>query len=394
MQLAKFVGAQVMARARQFEKAIALQQQLTSTFGQQYPALYLQLAAYYRMQESYGDAHQAASMAASEPSLKLPVQIEQARIYEAEGKLDQAKREYESVLSVGGEDGEIYFQLALVSIGLNDLRQAERYLEKSAGAGRALDRGDYFDLGLRYEALGTANEQAINAFRSCLALQQDNEEAWQKLAEIYSLSGRQAEAAECYVSLFQINNQTYKDYLVKAGIMFENAGYLENAKDAYALFLARRFDNQEVSVRLAKLEMQGGNCPKAIELVDEMDTLGEFGPDVIAINTQCGKEVRRVAIPTGGSRDRGWRRVFFWRVASGVVAIAGGVTGYMMDSQAKAKYVIYSDFNETDTRDEADALHKQIDQFIMIRNLSYLGCGVGVVSFALSITLPIVFSKN
>ncbi|MBN1576209.1 MAG: hypothetical protein JW913_06655 [Chitinispirillaceae bacterium] len=389
--LAKFIGAQTLARARLFDKAIALLQQLLSTFGQQYPALSLQLASYYRMQESYGDALKAASDAGREPSLKLPLQIEKARIYEAEGKLDQAKREYESVLSTGGEDGEIYFQLALVSIGLNDLQQAERYLEKAAGAGRALDRGDYFDLGLRYKALGTANEQAINAFRSSLGLQQDNEDAWQQLAEIYSLSGREAEAAECYVSLFQINNETYKDYLLKAGIMFENAGYIENAKDAYALFIARRFDNPEVSVRLAKLEMQSGNCPKAIELVDDMDTLGEFGQDVLAINTQCEKKERRVSIPTGTGRDKQWRAVFFWRVSSGAIAVAGVVGGIIMDDQAKKKH---KDYGDAQLPTDVDRFRSQIETFVMARNLCYLGAGVGLTSFALSITLPIIFSDD
>ncbi|MBN1308395.1 MAG: tetratricopeptide repeat protein [Chitinispirillaceae bacterium] len=391
MHLAKFIGAQTLARARLFDKATALQRQLIATFGRMYPGLSLPLAAYYRMQESYGDALTAASEASREPSLKLPSQIEKARIYEAEGKLDQAKREYESVLSTGGEDGEIYFQLALVSIGLNDLRQAERYLEKAAAAGRTLDRGDYFDLGLRYKALGTANEEAINAFRNSLGLQQDNEDAWRQLAEIYSLSGREAEAAACYVSLFQINNEVYKEYLLKAGIMFENAGYLENAKDAYSLFIARRFDNPEVSVRLAKLEMQSGNCAKAIELVDGMDTLGEFGQDVIAINTQCEKKERRVSIPTGTGRDKTWRRVFFWRVSSGAIAVAGVVGGLILDNQAKETHKKYIASQQPS---EVESLHSRLETFVMARNLFIAGAGVGMTSFALSITLPIIFSDD
>ena len=389
MHLARYVAAQNFARAHMFDKAIDLQQKLIATFGTKYPYLSLQLASFYRMAGSYSEAMQAANDAGREPALALVARIEKARIYEAQGQLDQAKREYESVLAQG-EDGEIYFQLALVSIGLNNLTQAQNYLEKAAAAGRPLDRGDYFDLGLRYEAVGTANEQAIAAFRSSLGLQQDNVDAWQKLAEIYSSSGREAEAAECYVSLFQIDNQTYKDYLVNAGKMFENTGYLENAKDAYALFLARKFDNPEVNVRFAKLEVQTGDCKKAIELVDEMDTTGEFGSDIIAINTQCGKQERRVVIPTGTER-KGWRALFFWRVASGAVAAAGVGLGLYIDNLIQEKI---PEYEKATMPADVDKAHSELKALETNRNICYLGVGVGITSFALSIALPIAFSSK
>lgn len=388
--LAKFVAVEYLAKARMFDRAIALQQSLNSAFTSNYPALKLRLAALYRMEESYDDALVSAENAASDPSLTLLARIEKARIYEAKGDLRQAKREYESVLSEGGEDGEIYFQLALVSIGLNNLSQAQDYLKKAAGAGRALDRGDYFDLGLRYEALGTATEQAITAFQNSLGMQQDNEEAWQKLADIYSASGNRAEAAQCYVSLFHINNSAYKDYLAKAGKMFEEAGYLDNAKDAYALFLARRFSDTEVTVRLAKLELNSGNCKKAIELVDEMETTGEFGEDVAYINTTCGKEERRVVIPTGSERDKGWRARFLWRVGSGAVVIAGVALGAVFDSKIGPKQ---KEYDESQNTDVVNDLHSELETLKRNSLLCYAGAGVGGASFALSIVLPIVFSK-
>jgi tetratricopeptide (TPR) repeat protein len=391
MHLAKYAGAQTMAVAGQYDKAIALQQQLISTFGKQCPVLYLELASYYRQQGSFSDALQAVEEAVGEPSLKFQSRVEKARIHEADGKLNEAKREYESVLSDGGEDGEIYFQLALVNIGLRNLQQAERYLEKAAAAGRELDRGAYFDLGLRYSALGSANDEAIKAFRNCLGLQQDNEAAWQKLAEIYSAAGREAEAAECYVSLFQINNTTYKDYLLKAGIMYEQAGDQAKAKDAYSLFIARRFTNPEVSVRLAKLEAQSGNCQKAIELVDNIDTTGEFGQDVSSINTQCNKEVRRVVVPTGNGRDKNWQAVFFWRVASGVITVAGAGLGYMFDVSAKQKHKQY--YEATNIPDMLK-YRKEFTSAQQFRTICYAGAGIGGVSLILSIPLPIVLSNK
>ncbi|MBN1759720.1 MAG: hypothetical protein JW863_15440 [Chitinispirillaceae bacterium] len=387
--LARYIGAQNYARAQQFDLAIKVQNELYSAFSGKYPALSLQLATFQRMAKSYDAALNAADEAAGEPSLALVARIEKARIYEAQGNLNQAKSEYESVLSQGGEDGEIYFQLALVSIGLNNLQQAQNYLNKAAAAGRSLDQSDYYDLGLRYEALGTANEQAINAYRSSLGLQQDNVDAWQKLAEIYTSTGQQAEAAECYVSLFQINNNAYKEYLAKAGIMFENAGYLENARDAYSLFIARRFNDPEVTVRLAKLEMQGGNCKKAIDLVDDMDTTGEYGSDIIAINTQCGKEERRVVIPTN-TNQKNWRGPFFWRIGSGVLTAGAIALSVLVDSYVQDKQNEYDNARTVDAVNEA---HNALKDLQKKRNLCYLGVGVGMTSFGLSIALPIVFGK-
>ena len=320
----------ICSRAKQYDKAISHQKNI-STFGSSYPALYLQLASYYRQGGKYNDALDAAEQAVSENSLELPAKAEIARIHEAKGDLSRAKSEYLSVLEKGGEDGEIYFQLALVSIGLNDLSGSSSYLSKAASAGRELDRGDYYDLGLRYAALGSANDQAIEAFRKSLGIQQDNEDAWRQMAELYSRMRQDSAAAECYISLFHINNEAYKDYLPKAGMMFEGLGMTERAKDVYSLFLARRYTDVEVSVRLAKIEVQEGNCKRAVELVDGMDTLPSVGMEVKRIMEQCGQPERRVVVATG-TGDKKWVPVFIWRVASGVLSGCYRV-GYFCDMQ-------------------------------------------------------------
>jgi len=392
LYLGKFAASQIFAQAAEYDKAIQCIEQIQSAYASQYPALQIRLAQLYRMQGSYSEALSEVNKASSVPSLKVPAQVEKARILEAQGNLQQAKSVYESVLSEGGEDGEILFQLALVSIGLKNMNQVNQYLEKSAAAGRIFDRGDYFDLGLRYEAAGNATEQAITAYRTCLGLQQDNPETWQKLAELYIASGREAEAAICYINLFQIDNNAYKDYLFKAGTMFENGGYLENAKDAYELYLGRRNDNPEVKVRLAKIELNSGDCEKALRLVDDVDTTGKFGDDVKAINTQCNKKVR-VVVATQTS-DKSWKAVFFWRAASGLVTIGGAGAGYLMDLQVKKKYTTYKDYKIPITTleqlVEVKRLHDDVENTKKLRNLCYAGAGVGGLSLALSVVIPIV----
>ena len=220
----------------QLYKAVKYQQELINQFGSSYPALYLQLAAYYRLGDQFNDALDAAEHIKRTPYLELPASIEIASISEAKGDLKRAQSEYLSVLKKGGEDGEIYFQLALVSIGLNNLSQADNYIAQAARAGRELDRGDYYNLGLRYAELGSANDKAIESFKNSLGIQQDNEDAWIQLAELYTKMKRDADAAECYVNLFQINNAVYQDNLLKAGLLYESQGLTEKAKAAYDLF--------------------------------------------------------------------------------------------------------------------------------------------------------------
>lgn len=384
--LAKFAAIDVFLRTDKTDKAIALVRQLINTYGNMYPALQLKLAKSCRLGGLFDEAREAANRASNEPSLKLLAQIELGKIYEAEGQLVNAKSVYESVLSEGGEDGEIYFQLALVSIGLKELLMVDNYLQKATTAGFILTKDDYFDLGLKYETIGS-KDKAIEAYRSALGIKMDFEEAWQKLAEAYLSAGREQDAAACYVNLFKINNNLYKDYLLKAGIMFENSGYLDDAKDAYALYIARRYDNPEAKVRLGKLEMRSGNCPKAIELVDGMDTTGTFGADVAEINIRCEKKERRVVIATG-KRDNTWKLVLAWRLSSGVIGAAGGGAGYFFNNLAKEKYNEYRNANNLE---EIDRLHNELQTLLLFRNLSYAVGIAGGTSLILSITLPIIF---
>ena len=391
MHVARFVTASACARAQQFEKAINHQRKLISTMGSSYPALSLQLASYYRQAGKFNDALDAADDASKDKLLEIPAKIELAHIYESKGDLNRAKSEYLSVLDKGGEDGEVYFQLALVSIGLNNLSQSSEYLSKAASAGRELDRGDYYDLGLRYMDLGSANDKAIESFKASLGIQQDNEDAWRQLADLYSKMGNNKDAAECYISLFHINNTAYKDYLPKAGMMYESLGEIEEAKEAYELFLARRYVDPEVSVRLAKLELQSGRCDKAVELVNGLDTNAMYSSDVRKINDQCGKPERRVVIPTDMADQGNWRGVFFWRVISGVITVGAAGLGYYCDMQVadtKTKYL------ESKNPSEVPSLHDDLEKFQLYRNISYAGAAVGATSFTLSIALPIIISRK
>ena len=389
--VAKYLAASVCAAANNYSKAIDYQNDLITIFGVSNPSLYLELASYYKASGSYDQALDATDQAAKEPSLKFQVLSERASICEAQGNLKKAQSYYEEILAEGTENGSTYFKLALVNIGLNDLNGASAYLSKAESAGYRLDRGSYYDLGLRYCALGNANDKAIEAFKNSLGVAQDYEPAWQQLAKLYMNMGRKADAAECYVNLFKINNATYKEDLLMAAEIYEELNETEKVKDAYSLFLARKFVDYNVSVKLAKLEVASGNCDKATDLVFRLDTISAVAEDVRAINQQCGKTERRVTIPTGNETKKRSPGITIWRIASAVLAIGGAGAGYYFDTQVADKQKKYDksyDLNEIRT------LHTEIDDAMLYRTLCYAGAGVGAVSLAVSITLPIIFSDK
>jgi tetratricopeptide (TPR) repeat protein len=367
----------------------------------------------YRQALRYNDALDAAEKAARSQPIALLAKTEKAHIYEAKGDLRAAKNEYQSVLSSGGEDGEIYFQLALVSIGLNDLSSSSTYISKAEAAGRKIDRSDYYDIGLRYKNLGTADAKAVEAFKNSLGIQQDKEEAWLQLAEVYSKMGKEDEAAECYVNLFHINNSAYKDYLPKAGYKFEALGMKDRAKETYSLFIARKYTDPEVSIRLAKLELADNNCDKATELVQGLDT-ATYGSDISKIYNQCGVKQRHVIVDDKETKQQsGKAAVFMWRVFSGIVAAGGVGTGFFINTKIDEKIAQYKQHKDTwqgyindqeghigitmkqiqEERNYIDQIHNEIESFKLYRNVCYGVGGVGAASLTLSIVIPIIAKK-
>ncbi len=397
--VAKMLTAYACAAGKRYEKAIEYQNDLISSFGVSNPSLYLDLAAYQIGAQSYDMALSSVENAAKEPSLKLQAITARAEIYEAKGDYKKAENYYLQLLSEGGENGLIYFKLALVNIALNNTSGADTYLSKAQGAGYKLDRGSYYDIGMRYVELSN-NGKAIEAFKNSLSITQDYEPAWQQLAKLYMAMGQKADAAKCYVSLFQINNSTYKDELLRAGEIYEELNQTENVKDVYSLFLARKFVSAPVSVKLAKLEAVDGNCDKATELVYGLESNSSVSDDVRAINQQCGKPDRRVTIPTGSEYGKTNPIVKVWRIASLVLAVGGAGAGYFFDTRVAAKQKDYSNLqydasqNISDYTDNVVKLHKDIENAQRNRDLCYAGAGVGGLSLALSITLPIIFTDK
>jgi hypothetical protein len=216
------------------------------------------------------------------------------------------------------------------------------------------------------------------------------------------------------VNLFHINNSAYKDYLPKAGYKFEALGMKERAKETYSLFIARKYTDPEVSIRLAKIELADNNCPRATELVQGLDT-NTYGSDISKIYDQCGIKQRHVVINDRETKQqRGKAAVFMWRVFSGIVAAGGAGTGLYINSLIDKKIAEYKTHTDTwldyvnnqqgnlgtitmekvrQERKFIDELHSDIESFKLYRNVCYGVGGVGATSFTLSIVIPIIAKK-
>jgi hypothetical protein len=187
-----------------------------------------------------------------------------------------------------------------------------------------------------------------------------------------------------------MNNQTNKDYLVSAGLLYESLDMNDKAKDAYDLYIARGFSNTEVSVRLAKIEILNNNCKRAVELIRGIDTNSVYGTDVKKVYEQCKSEHRQVVITKNDPAQKGWAAVFAWRLGSAAITLAGAGIGYYFNMQYEDNGKKYTDEK---FKPNVESLHSDLDTYKKIRNLSYLGGAVGLASLSASIALPIISRK-
>lgn len=333
----RYSAAAIAARAGNFDEAIDHMDAVISKSGD-YPALHLLMASYYRNAERYSEALNATQVASKSPSLSTPVARQRAMIYQSQGKLDQASQEYNTILQSGEADGSIYFRLALLSIQMGRISESNDYISKAEANGLTLDQNEQYQLGKSYAELSGQEHLALEYLKKSLGMTQDNEDAWKLMAQIHERMGSTEEAAKCYVSLFHLNNNKYKDHLKKAGEMYEKSGNTDKAKDAYALFLDRRYVDREVRLSLGKIYFNEQNCDQAKKVLEGMDTI----PEAVKIRTECGEIIR---IP-GDSTDWGPKTPTFviaLRWTTAILAAGGAAGGYFMDEEVKKLAPTYKD---------------------------------------------------
>ncbi|MCL2688585.1 MAG: hypothetical protein FWE57_01900 [Chitinispirillia bacterium] len=374
-----YAAAQIAGRAENYMKAIEHINAVISQSGD-HPALQLLLAEYMRGAGRYSEALSAAQNASRSQALALAVSIERAAIYQAQGNLDQAHREYTTILQSGQADGRVFFRLATLSIQMNRMNESTEYLTRAEQSGLTLDESEYFELGSAFAKVPGFEEQAMEHLRRSLGVRQSNEAAWVVIAEIHKRTGNQQAEAESYVNLAKLNMNEHKGRLKTAGEIYERIGMVDRAKDAYATFLERRFVDHEVSMSLARIYFNEKDCRRVDQTLRGIDTI----PEAIQMLRDCGI-ARRAIDPSqamAGDKMSGVRLTI--RLSSVGLLVGGIAGGYYFNSQVDELVKEYTS-DAAHSRPKADKLRKDIETNQMLRNVFYgAGIGLGLAGFSVT----------
>ena len=385
----QYAAALLAGRAEQYGRAVQYMEKVVSK-SKDYPALQLRLAEYLRGAERYSEAMRAAETASRNPALKVPAAIEMAMIYQAQGNIERARSEYDALVQSGDADGRLFFRLALLSIEAGRVDESQGYLDRAAESGFALDEGEYFDIGRAYANAGNGyEEKAVEFLKRSMGVKQSNEDAWEVIADVYNRMGDSQQEADSYVNLFKINMQSNSAKLKTAGEIYEKIGMTDKAKDAYALYIDRRFFDRDVSLSLARIYFNEKNCNKLPGVLKGLDTIPE-AKDMLA---ECGYKVRTIDASQTMKTHKLSPLMLTLRISGAVVAAGGLAGGLVIDGVViKDLDEKYHDFGgkvdpkgtDAESFSKVKKMREDIDSNMMTRNLLYILAGAGLGGFAVT----------
>ena len=376
----QYAGALLAGRAQKYSTAVSHIQTVIGKSGD-YPALQLYLAEYMRGEERYSEAAKAAETAARNPALKVPAAMEMAMIQQAQGNIDQARNEYNSIMQDGDADGRLLFRLALLSIQSNRLDESEEYLRRAEGSGFNLDESEYYELGVAYSKNPGYEAQAIDYLKRSMGVKQSSETAWAAIADVYNRMGNNELEAETYVNLFKINPTANSGKLKTAGEIYERMGNVEKAKDAYALFIDRRFFDQNVAMSLARIYFNEKNCKKLPDVLKGLDTI----PEAAEMLAGCNYKVRKIDASQTVKTKKLSPLMLTVRISGGALAVGGLGAGLLINGVViPGQLEQYRDLNVTNTPDLADTRRSEIETNQTLGAVCYVLAGVGLSMVAVT----------
>lgn len=378
----QYAAAQLAGRAGEYRPAIDHINEVIAKSGN-YPALQLRKAGYLRGAGRYPDAARVVRSAAIDSALKSPVAMEMALIRQAQGDIEGARAEYDSVISNVEGNGITFFRAALLALQSDDTAGCEAYIRRASERGFTFSANEYYALGAAYAALNGYGEAALKYFSMSLGSSHD-ERAWLAIAEICKRLGDREREAGIYVQLFNNNMDAHSGLLKLAAGIYESIGRADKAKEAYILFLDRGFSDMEVSMSLARILAVQRECQQL------RDILSPFrdDPAIAQIFSDCGFKMFGV-LSDGQKTSPG---VLAMRISGGVSAVAGILVGVNFDRYVKSEARRYRDFGDPLYPKGTDAeyygkvqdIRKNIDGYKLYRNLLYGLAGAGAGLFTAS----------
>lgn len=285
MYLAYFAGSRLYALAGKSDKAVILMQTLVDRLGSKYPKLYLLLATYYRKSAKLNEAKNAIDRIARNPNLKAAVLWEQGLIYVAMRKRAEALSSFQSLLNIERSDPNVYLHLAKINIALNRAGRAEKNVEEAAKLSGKPAGKIYFEIGNEF-VKEKDNTNAMKVYKKSTKLTPDNEEAWSALIDLQKKESLDSVAAMSCLSLFQLDIIKYESYLEKAGLLLEQHGSIDMARQVYAVAFEKH-SNPKFAILLARLEFKQKNCSRVKDILEVLGPPWDKDREVIAMLDKC-----------------------------------------------------------------------------------------------------------
>jgi hypothetical protein len=391
MNVALYAAARLFEAAGRYDMALAQMEAFGERLGGAYPKLHVFSARYARKSGDLRLALTLIDRAARRRRLKAPTLYERARINEKFGSLPKARSNYRELIAMGEGGPAVHYRLALLAARRGDLDQAWRESVAAAkSSGRAASAvlvqiGDEL-------AAGGYEPQAIAVYRRALDSAPFDQLALRKLGNFQEKQNMPEAAAATYARLFDIDQNRNGVYMIKAAELWEARGMSEKAAGAYERLVAAGRAEPDVRVRLAKHELDAGNCAKVYSLLEGIGHPWSSRPAVVDMLDQCAQQARRgrdgMRVALAHDKRMRTHKILRGGIAAGTATLAAGcfIGGLVVNGLLGRQYE--NEYVSATTTSEASRLHEELAGKQRARAALYAAAALSAAGFGVNIAIP------
>ncbi|MGD9201878.1 MAG: tetratricopeptide repeat protein, partial [Chitinispirillia bacterium] len=199
----------------------------------------------------------------------MHIQKRIGQIYYEQKDYANADKEFKKLITIAPSDPYGYYQLTRIALKQKKGGEARNYFEKGEIKGKA-DIITYKELGEGFAQIGSFTH-AINSLKKGLQLDSKNEAVLIDLGKIYEKAGRDNDAAQVYMNVYNMNKMKNSIYLAEAGHLLYKMGKKEEAYIAYAELIKKGYRKPDVAINMATLEFEKKQYEKVIPLLTNLD---------------------------------------------------------------------------------------------------------------------------
>lgn len=388
--LATFVAARLYARAGRHGEAAGLMEALHAASG--YDQLLLLGARSARLDGRPDDAMQMVSRFEDDQGTSNLSCLEKGRAQAAQGKITGAREQFALCAQSPSADPQAHVELARLALLAGERQEAQRHLTSASALG-GRPEGELAAKVMRQFKSEDRITAALEAGVLSITADPGSADNWLLMAQCHESAGQLVQAAEAYLTVFNLNPVSYREHLDRAAGLFLNAGKGDAARTAYRKHLAQRND-PEATISLARIASEENNCERAVDLLAGLDQTHRKDERVVRIARECAGKLppssQHAAVellppdPTKRSRPQLSRRMVVG-IPTGFLAAGALAGGIVMDRRLASTL---EDYRESNSAAEVNRLHDDMDQTVKVRNALYAASGVAAVGFTVNIIIP------